>query len=177
MPKASVYLVFSEEMKYKPANYLGVDIIGAILDIVLTEKVREEQGGTYGVGVSLSASKRPSPTAGGVISFDCDPERATELKGIIYSEINNLIKDGPSEENLSKAVKNMIKTREENRLHNSYWLSTLSRYYNYGIDSNDPRNFDDILLSFTVNDIKKIASKVFKKADVADIVFMPAEHE
>ncbi len=177
VPKASVYLVFSEEMKYKPANYLGVDIIGAILDIVLTEKVREEQGGTYGVGVSLSASKRPSPTAGGVISFDCDPERATELKGIIYSEINNLIKDGPSEENLSKAVKNMIKTREENRLHNSYWLSTLSRYYNYGIDSNDPRNFDNILQSFTVNDIKKIASKVFKKADVADIVFMPAEHE
>jgi len=177
VPKASVYLVFSEEMKYKPANYLGVDVIGAILDIVLTEKVREEQGGTYGVSVSLSAAKRPSATAGGIISFDCDPERATELKGIIYNEINNIVKVGPSEENLSKAVKNMIKTREENRLHNSYWLNTLSRYYSYGIDSNDPGNFDDILLSYTVGDIKKIASKVFRKADVADIVFVPAKHD
>ncbi len=177
VPKASVYLVFSEEMKYKPANYLGVDIIGAILDIVLTEKVREEQGGTYGVSVSLSSTKRPLASAGGIISFDCDPERATELKNIIHSEINNILKNGPSEENLSKAVKNMIKTREENRLHNSYWLNTISRYYSYGINSNDPRNFDDILLSFTVGDIKKIASKVFKKADVADIVFVPAEHD
>ena len=69
----------------------------------------------------------------------------------------------------------MLKTREENKLHNSYWMSTLSRYYSYGINSNDPDNYENILKSYTVKDIKKIAGKMFKKADVVDLVFKPAQ--
>lgn len=92
---------------------------------------------------------------------------------IIYNELNNLVKKGPDRENLEKAVKNILKTREESKLHNNYWLSTLTRYYSYGINSDDPANYEDILNSYTVKDIKKIAGKFFKKADVIDLVFKP----
>jgi zinc protease len=175
VPKSTVFLAFSHDMKYKPENYLGLEVIKGILDIVFVEKVREEQGGTYGVGVSLGVQKRPEQTAQGFISFDCDPVKANDLKAIIYKELNNLMEKGPSQENLDKAVSNLLKTREENKLHNSYWLSTLSRYYSYGINSNDPANYEKVLKSFTVKDISKIASKLFKKADVVDLIFKPAQ--
>jgi len=175
IPKSTVFLAFAEDIKYNPYNYLGLEVIKGILDIVYTEKVREDEGGTYGVGVSLSAQKRPTEIGEGIITFDCDPVRAYDLKAIIYKELDNMIKNGPGQENLDKAVNNILKNREESKLHNAYWLSTLTRFYSYGINSDDPANYENILKSYTVKDIKKISKKMFKKADVVDLVFNPTE--
>jgi zinc protease len=173
IPKATIFLSFAEKMKYNPYNYLGLEVIKGILDLVYTEKVREDKGGTYGVSVSLSEQKRPTELGEGMITFDCDPARAIELKAIIYQELDNIMKNGPTQVNLDKAVSNILKTREENKKHNSYWSSLLSRYYSYGINSNDPANYEDILKSYKVKDIQKIAVEMFKKADVVDLIFRP----
>ncbi len=175
VPKATVFLSFEKDLKYEPYNYLGLSVIKGILDIVYTEKVREDEGGTYGVSVALSSQKRPSEIGEGYIMFDCDPERANSLRAIIYTELENIMDNGPGKENLDKAVKNILKTREESKLHNSYWMGTFTRFYSFGINSDDPRNYEDILKSYTVKDIKKIARKMFKKADVVDLVFKPGK--
>jgi len=175
IPKSTVFLSFAEDMKYNPYNYLGLEVINGILDIIYTEKVREDEGGTYGVGVSLSLQKRPTQIGEGMITFDCDPARANDLKAIIYRELDNIIKYGPSQVNLDKGVNNMLKTRQENKMHNAYWSGILSRYYSYGINSDDPANYENILKSFTINDIRKIATKMFKKPDVVDLIFEPAK--
>lgn len=175
IPKSTVFISFAEGMKYTPYNYLGLEVIKGILDIVYTEKVREDKGGTYGVGVSLSEQKRPTEIGEGMITFDCDPARANELKAIIYQELDNIMKNGPSQVNLDKAVNNILKTREENKMHNAYWSGILSRYYSYGINSNDPANYENVLKSFKIKDIKKISGEMFKKADVVDLIFKPAK--
>jgi len=175
IPKSTVFLSFARDMKYNPFNNLGLEVINGILDIVFVEKVREDESGTYGVGVSLSSQKRPEESARALISFDCNPPRAEELKKIIYRELDSLMQKGPSQVNLDKTVKNLLKNREENKMHNSYWSSVLRSYYVYNIDINDPANFEKILESFTVNDIKKLARKVFGKSDLVDIVFKPLQ--
>jgi len=174
IPKSTVVLALEQDLKYTPYNYLGLEVIQGILDIVYTEKVREDEGGTYGVGISLSLQKRPVELGEGIISFDCDPVRADDLKAIIYRELNEIMENGPSKENLDKTITNMLKTREESKLHNSYWSTILTRYYSYGINSDDPANYENILKSFTVKDIKKIAGKMFNKADIVDLIFKPA---
>jgi len=175
IPKSTVFISFARDLKYTPYNYLGLEIIKGILDLVYTEKVREDKGGTYDVSVSLSEEKRPEEIGEGMITFDCDPARANELKAIIYNELDNLMKNGPSQINLDKAVSNLLKTREENKKHNSYWSSILSRYYSYGINSNDPANYENILKSYKIKDIRKLANEMFKKADVVDLIFKPAK--
>jgi zinc protease len=84
-----------------------------------------------------------------------------------------MVNQGPTKENLDKAVTTILNDREEARKHNSYWLGILSRYYSYGINSDDPKNYENILKSFTVKDIQKLTGKMFKKADVVDLVFKP----
>ena len=175
IPKSTIFISFAEGMKYNPYNYLGLEVIQGILDIVFTEKVREDKGGTYGVSISLSEQKRPTELAEGMITFDCDPSRANELKAIIYNQLDTIMIKGPSQVNLDKAVSNLLKTREENKMHNSYWSSILTRYYSYGINSNDPANYENILKSYKIKDIKKIAGEMFKKADVVDLIFKPTK--
>ena len=175
IPKSTIFISFARDMKYNPYNYLGLDVIKGILDLVYTEKVREDKGGTYGVSVSLSEQKRPTQIGEGVITFDCDPARANELKTIIYQELDTIMIKGPSQVNLDKAVSNILKTREESKMHNSYWSGILSRYYSYGINSNDPANYENILKSYKIKDIQKLATEMFKKADVVDLIFKPAK--
>jgi zinc protease len=173
IPKSTIFISFAKDMKYNPYNYLGLEVIKGVLDLVYTEKVREDKGGTYDVGVSLSEQKRPTQLAEGMITFDCDPPRANELKTIIYNQLDTIMILGPSQVNLDKAVSNILKTHEENKMHNSYWVSILSRYYSYGINSNDPANYENILKSFKIKDIKKLAVDMFKKPDVVDLIFKP----
>lgn len=173
VPKATVFISHSADFPYNAYNNVCLKVINNILDLVFTEKVREEAGGTYGVSVSLSSQLHPYQNAQGLIMFDCDPERVDSLKKIVYSEIEKLTSEGPSKENLDKAVKNMLKTREESRLHNNYWSNVLYLYYYSGLNVNDPKNYEKILNKLTIRDIKKVASSFFSKADVADIVFRP----
>jgi zinc protease len=173
VPKATVIMSYSAGFKYKPAEYLGMDILKGILDLVYTEKVREEEGGTYGVSVNASIQKRPEEKSMLIVAFECDPERAKELKSVIYKELENIASNGPKQIDLEKTVSNLMKTREEEKEHNSYWANTVRNYYLTGIDSNDDRNYADVLNKFTVNKVKKMTRKFLDRADLLELVFLP----
>ena len=175
VPKATVFISYSGEMKYNSRNNLGLKVIQNILEMVYTEKVREDEGGTYGVSMNISAQLRPYQGASSLITFDCDPERADDLSKIIVNEISNLITSGPDNEKFSKAIQNLIKNREESKLHNQYWSNALYAYYYTGIDNNDPANYEDILNKLTASDVQKLAKQFFGKANTARIIFRPED--
>jgi len=173
VPKATVIMSYSASLKFNPKNNLMMDVIKGILDLVYTEKVREDQGGTYGVSTSATSYKRPVEKANLLVVFECDPERASSLKEIIYRELGEIASKGPSQVNLDKTVSNMLKTRQEEKEHNGYWESIVYGYYVYGIDNNEDKNFADILNSLTVKDIKKMVKKYLAQADLLEMVFVP----
>ena len=175
VPKATVVISYSASEKYVPSNYLTMNVLRGILDLIYTDKVREEEGGTYGVSINASSEKRPAEKSNLLIAFECDPERASELKDIIYKELQNIASNGPSQVNLDKTVSNMLKDREENLQHNNYWANTIRNYYLTGIDNNDDRNFADILNKITTKDIKKAVKNYLDKADLLELVFVPEE--
>jgi zinc protease len=48
-PKANVNVYYEKEMEYSQKNALAIRVLKDILDLRYTEKVREDEGGTYGV--------------------------------------------------------------------------------------------------------------------------------
>lgn len=175
VPKARVLMNYSAELGFNPKNNLTMDVLSAILDLVYTEKVREDEGGTYGVSTGATSYSRPVEKADLLITFECDPARATELKGIIYRELQDIASNGPSQVNLEKAVSNMLKTREEEKQHNSYWASAVTNFYLFGFDNNDEKNFAGILNKITIKNMKKLVKKYLAKADLLEMVFLPEE--
>lgn len=173
VPKGTVVISYSGATKYVPENYLSYEVLNGILDIVYTEKVREDEGGTYGVGVNANSQIRPVQKTRLMISFDCDPARTAQLKEIVYKELQNIATVGPKQVDLDKAVSNMLKKKEEDSAHNNYWSTVLRTYYTNGININDPKSFQDVLNSLTVKDIQKITKKYLSKADQLEIVFLP----
>lgn len=175
-PKATVQTSFEKQMPYSVTSGIYTTILKGILDIRYTENIREKEGGTYGVGVQGSASKDPYSSYGMTMFFDCDPEKANHLKSLIYKEIETIVKNGPTQEEIDKVVKNMKKNHEQSKPHNSYWMGNIVNYYINGIDGTDPKNFEEIVDNVTPKQLQKFTKKLFDKADVVDVIFKPKQN-
>ncbi len=174
-PKASVNIVINKAMKYNPYQRMVMRVIEGVLILRYDETIREEEGGTYGVGLRTSLSRWPVEKATMQIRFDCAPERYVDLKNIVYEELAKLAKDGPSEEDLLKTVENILKDREESKEHNAYFLNNLYSYYVHGINFDDSANFEDILKDLSGRDVKKVMKTLYNDPNIVDVVFVPKE--
>jgi len=171
--KATVNVIYEAKMDYTPEQNLLLNVFKDILNLRYIEEIREKEGGTYGVRVSTSSSKFPKAEKNLTLMFDTDPEKAQHLKSIVYSEIEKIAQNGPTAEDLDKVVKNLLKNREQAKLHNSYWMGALNTYYTYGYNPASDANYETILKKMTIPQVQNFVKTLISKADLVDIVFKP----
>ena len=171
--KATVSINFDAKMEFTPEQNLIMTLFRDILNLRYTEEIREKEGGTYGVRVSANSAKFPKEEKSLGLMFDTDQEKAQHLKSIIYREIDKITAEGPTAEDLDKAVKNLQKNREQSKLHNNYWMQALNGYYTYSVNTTAPENYEKILENMTTAKVQQFVKSFVSKADVVDIIFKP----
>ena len=172
-PKATVFVNYNGNMKYNAENIVYLSAIKYILSLRYTETIREEEGGSYGVGVWTSTSKYPYEGFKINMKFDCDPERAEALKSIVYAEVDKLKVDGPKEKDVNKTIEYFIKTREEDLKENRFWLDALVSMDKYDLNTIDKANYEEIVKNMTVKKLQKFASMVFGSSKNVEVVMLP----
>jgi zinc protease len=172
-PKTNVNVRFVNEVEYTPKNKLMMKVLEGILDLRYTETIREEEGGTYGVGIRSGLDQYPVNEGSLRMVFDCAPKRADDLKAIIYREIDKIIAEGPTNIDFNKTIKNLLKDREQAREHNNFWLSSLYGYYYSGTNNALPENYENILNEMKEDDVQAFTKAFIDGSDVADVVFVP----
>ncbi len=172
-PKANVNVQYFKEINFNQKNRLMMNVLKGILDLRFTEKIREDEGGTYGVRTSTSLSQFPISQGSIIISFDCDPNKADHLKSIIYNEIDKISKEGPTALDFDKTIKNMLKDREQSKNHNNFWTGSLYSLYYSGINTADPSNYEDILNNMKTSDVQDFLKNYLADPDLIDVVFVP----
>jgi len=173
--KSTVYVNYSGEYKYTPENNVNLAALRYILSLRYIETIREEEGGSYGVGVRDSKNHFPYENYQMKMKFDCAPEKSKYLTSIIYREIEKIKKEGPTEKDLTKTIEYFKKTREEQLRENSFWKSALLKKYYHGYDPTEPANFDDLVNSLTTKSLKKAANMFFNNDNHVQIVMMPED--
>lgn len=174
-PKASVFNVFSGEMERTLRNTIAMSIFNQILDIVYTEKVREDEGGTYGVSSNGSISRYPENQTILQIVYDTDPAKMEHLNTIIHKELKDLAVNGPREADFKKVKEFMNKKYSENVKQNGYWLGTLNTYYFYG--ENNYSDYLSTLNSITMDDVKEFVKELLAQENEVVVGMMPKEVE
>lgn len=169
--KATVIVNFDTKMDFTPEQNLLLSVFRDILNFRYTEEIREKEGGTYGVRVSTNSEKFPKAEKSLNLMFDTDPEKAQHLKSIVYEEIEKIAQNGPTAVDLDKAVKNLLKNREQSKLHNNYWLQALNTYYTYSYNPAADENYEKILQKMTIADVQQFVKSMTSKADVVDLIF------
>jgi len=172
-PKSTVYINYNDDFDYNAKNKIALDLIEGILDFRYTKSIREDEGGTYGVGIRAQKSHYPDQEFSMMMQFDCDPEKADHLASLIYLEVDKLIKDGPTQVDLDKARENLHKVRQENLRQNRFWQNAIQAYYYDNENIVSEENFNVILDSITIKDLQKIAKKLFSKANKVEVIMKP----
>lgn len=170
-PKASVAHIISGQMDYTLENLITATLFKQIMDLVYNEKIREEEGGTYGVQTTVFISSFPEGKTVLQIFFDTDPYKRTVLNGIIRNELRKISQTGPRIEDFRKTMENMTKRYVENQQDNAWWLNTLDNYYYNNFDT--ATDYESTLRSITPEKIQAFAKQLLDQGNSVEVIMEP----
>jgi len=172
-PKATVRIAIKNEMNYSLKNAQLMSVLGDVLQLRLTESLRETEGGTYGAGSRGQLFKKPKQQAYLSVSFDCNPDKVEKLVSIVHGEIETIANGDILQADLDKTLTNYLKEREEAKNYNNYEMSLLRSYVLEGYSIDNPDNFENIINNISSKDLQKVTKKLLKGASSYEIVFKP----
>ena len=172
-PKKTVFQVWSAYMPVSTKEIVTLDVANYILDMIYTKTIREKEGGTYGVGASLGASRKPYDRVTFMVQFDTNPEQAEKLSGLTAQYLNEFAQNGPTAEELAMALENLKKNVPESRISNYYWQSCIEDNLDFGIDYD--AEYEAVLNSVTAEDVKTLMQAVLAQDNFMQIILAPAE--
>lgn len=171
--KASVNLQFNGEFGYTEEELVNLDALAEILDIKLTEKLREEAGGVYTPSIRSSYQKLPKSTYNLTISFGCSPANAEKLVKITLDEIAKIKANGPEKVDVEKVTAEEKREVELQVKENGFWNSYLLDQYYDGEDLNYINRYQSQLIDkISIESVKKAANQ-FCGENFAKFVLLP----
>lgn len=171
--KASNFISYTANIPYNLDNRTNMNAIASILKMRYLESIRENEGGSYGVGVAGSITNIPIDQAILRMQFDTDPEMQQKLMGVIHEEINKIVDEGPRAEDLQKVKENMLKQYEEDLDENGWWKNTLVTYYQDKISL--PENYKASIDNLTAQSVQALLKTIVEQQNILEVVMMPAE--
>ncbi len=133
-PKSTVYTFFTGKVPYTVENVIMASMTKQVFDQVFTRTIREEEQGTYGVGVNMSLTTIPEDRFTFMFGFDTDVALKDRLLARAHKEISNIVQNGVTTDDFNKIIEFMSKNYTQSLRENSYWLSTISNRYLSGKD-------------------------------------------
>lgn len=172
-PKVTAIEIFTGKIPFTTESSVNMAAMRYILELRYTKAIREEKGGTYGVGVSMSYSKTPKPQFVLQVSFVTDLSKIEELLPIVEQQIQMLSKDGATAEEITKTKEFFLKKFKEGLIQNGTWLGVLTGIYFDGVNTFD--GYEAAVEALTPESIQKITTEVYDQNNVCTVVQMPLE--
>ncbi len=172
-PKSTVSQLYTAYMPVDTKTEVTLDIANYILDMIYTKSIREDEGGTYGVGTYMGIQRTPEERVIIQVQFDTNPEMAEKLSGLAIKGLRELAENGPDQDKFNMAVENLKKNIPESRINNSYWSSNLYQYEKYGIDYD--AEYEAAVNSVTPEDVKAVLQAALAQNNFIEITSTPAK--
>ena len=154
--KCSVQLVFAGDYDYNSSNNLQVDALEEILNIKLTERLREKESGVYSPGVRASYSKIPFARRSFTVYFGCAEENVDKLIKATTEEIDKIRQNGPEAVDIQKFVAEETRSTEVQLKENNFWQGHL-------LGSLQKQENPDAVLSH-IQDLNQVTPQTVKDA-------------
>ncbi len=164
-PKSMVLVSLSGPADYSGEERLKFRVFSEILSNILIDKLREAESGVYTVRARGDMHKLPRPEFGFSIFFPCGPDNARKLYHQAIAEMNKLIDEGPTQEDLDKIKKSLIVRFDEEIKTNEFWIDYLSDIDYLDADPHRFKKFKQTVESLSVEDIKEIGKKYLKNPE------------
>lgn len=171
-PQSEVMLAFTGSLNYDPKTAVQLRALASVLTIRLTERLREQEGGVYGVRANTSLRKLPSGEYAIFVNFICDPRNVEPLILSVNSEIMKLKMEGPPSDDIVKVKAGDKGSLERAMKENAFWTGYLVNQ----LISGEPLEVPDTkkqMQSVTTESLQQTAVKYFNNANYIRVVLVP----
>lgn len=166
--KATISVVFHAPIEYNTENYVNNIFLTEILRKRYHSSIREDKGGTYHVSVTSSLDVYPSSQLVLNIDFDTRPSMISELLDIIQHEVDFLLKDGPTAQEIEEIKMYRLKKMEADK--STPWIDIISSSIlgEQFIDANDHELINQVSVVSVHKLVKDFFTSAYKKSFVFD---------
>jgi zinc protease len=173
-PKAIAVMVWANtQMKYTLDNIIRADMVGQILSMIYTEKIREEASAAYSVLAQAGLSRDDYRTTGTVLVYcPMKPEKGDVATKIMLDEVNNMAKSVDAEK-LNKVKEYMLKNVDDQAKTNNYWIRVIGRLRDYGVDVHT--DYKKVVEAQTPDAISAFMQEFLKPGNRAEVIMLPEE--
>ena len=173
--KARVELTFHGPFSKNRANdFIRSQLVQALRK-ALRLSLREENSGTYGVGVSSGSYWVPQEEYRLSISFTCASARAQELTELMWVELQK-IKAEPLSAALINDLKNAARKDHEKRLRtNGFWASGLDWRLRYDHPLDDILRQEEYIDALTPQQIQQMAQELINESQYTQFTWVPEQ--
>lgn len=173
-PKAIAVMVWANtDLKYSLENIVRADMVGQILSMIYTEKIREEASAAYSVLAQAGLSRDDYRTTGTVLVYcPMKPEKGDIATKIMLDEVNNMAKSVDLEK-LNKVKEYMLKNIDDQAKTNNYWIRAIGRLRDYNVDSHT--DYKQTVQAQTPESIAAFMQEFLKPGNRAEVIMLPEE--
>ena len=173
-PKAIAVMTWlNDKMDYSLQNIIRTSMVGQILTMIYTEKIREEASAAYSVAAQSGMSRDDFRTLTQVLVYcPMKPEKGDIATKIMKEEVENMAKSVDAEK-LTKVKEYMLKDIDDQAKTNNYWLRQINRLRLFGVDTHT--DYKATVQAQTPETIAAFMQEFLKPGNRAEVIMLPEE--
>ena len=172
-PRSQVSIVFSGAFQNDELHRVVAGTMAETLAGNLQATLREDLGGTYGVSVAPTFTKRPTEEYRVTINFSSDPARTESLVRSAFRVIDQFKRNGPSRGQVRDAREALLRDFETNSQQNAYLLNRLVFKYEHDEDVTDVFNMQPFYDQLTVPMLRDAARRYLNTNRYVRVTLLP----
>ena len=173
-PKAIAVMTWlNTNQAYSLENVVRTSMVGQILTMIYTEKIREEASAAYSVAAQSGIQRDDYRTITQLLVYcPMKPEKGDIATKIMKEEVEALAKTVDAEK-LNKVKEYMLKNVDDQAKTNNYWLRQINRLRLFGVDTHT--DYKATVQAQTPETIAAFMQEFLKPGNRAEVIMLPEE--
>ena len=174
-PQAMVLCGFVGSSAKELQDTRALELAAKTLDSRLIERVREELGLVYSIGVQVQASEVFDDFGAFLTGAPCAPDKADELVGEIEALFEKFAAEGPTDDELANAKKQILNNLDTRTKEPSYWWGELQYLDLHKLKLDNFKKMGEAYEAFTREQVLDAFRKYYQPQRQYRIIAVPVQ--
>lgn len=171
--KSTISINFHGEAVYSEAEAMRMGAMIEVMNLHITEVLREKLALIYGGGLNGGLTKIPQPRYLITANLPTGPDKVDKVIAATFAEIERMKTHGPSVADLNKVKQNWLENHKKSMRENGYWMGHLQTAVLQKSDPNALLTFEKRVNALTPDDLKAAARRYFDMKNYVQVVLYP----
>jgi zinc protease len=171
--KSTISINFHGQAVYSEAEAMRMGAMVEVMNLHITEVLREKLALIYGGGMSGGLTRIPAPRYVITATLPTGPDKVDKVIAATFAEIERMKSQGPSVADLNKVKQNWLENHKKSMRENGYWMGHLQTALLNGTDPAELLSFEKRVNALTPDELKEAARRYFDMNNYVQVVLYP----